>query len=313
MKVLVSGGAGFIGSHVVDKFIGLGYDVVVVDSLSTGKRENLNPAAVFYELDIRDPRLLEVVGDEKPDVINHHAAQIDVRTSVERPDFDADVNIVGSIKLLEAGLAAGAQRFIFASTGGAIYGEPDPSQLPADEETPARPISHYGCSKLAFERYLYLYRIQRGLDYVILRYPNVYGPRQDPHGEAGVTAIFALKMLGNEPCVIFGDGTETREYVYIDDIVEANVLAVEKGAGETYCLGRGIEVTVPELFETLAGLTGYSQEPKWEPLRPGEIHRICISGEKARRELGWESKVELEEGLAELAEFFRGKLQTGPA
>lgn len=307
MKILVSGAAGFIGSHVADRYTALGHDVVVVDDLSTGKRENLNPAASFYELDVRDPRLFELVGDEKPDVINHHAAQIDVRTSVERPDFDAEVNIVGSIKLLEAGLAHGVKRFIFASTGGAIYGEPDPSELPADEETPALPISHYGCSKLAFERYLYLYRVQRGLDYVVLRYANVYGPRQDPHGEAGVTAIFALKMLGNEPCTIFGDGTETRDYVYISDIVESNVLALEKGAGEVYCLGRGAEVTVPDLFHKLAELTGYKQEPRWEALRPGEIHRICISGEKARRELGWEPSVEPGEGLANLVEFFRGK------
>jgi UDP-glucose 4-epimerase len=309
MKILVTGAAGFIGSHVADRYIGLGHDVVIVDDLSTGKRENLNPAADFYELDIRDPRLFELVGDEKPDVINHHAAQIDVRTSVERPDFDADVNIVGSIKLLEAGLAHNVKRFIFASTGGAVYGEPDPSQLPADEETLALPISHYGCSKLAFERYLYLYKVQRGLDYVILRYANVYGPRQDPHGEAGVTAIFALKMLGDEPCTIFGDGTETRDYVYVDDIVESNVLALKKGTGEVYCLGRGVEVTVQELFNKLAELTGYTQEPRWEPLRPGEIHRICISGEKARRELGWEPTVEMDEGLAELVEFFKPKSQ----
>jgi UDP-glucose 4-epimerase len=305
MKILVTGGAGFIGSHVTDRYIALGHDVVVVDDLSKGKRENLNPAAIFYELDVRDSRLRELIGDEKPDVINHHAAQIDVRTSVEKPDFDADVNIIGSIKLLEAGLAHGIKRFIFASTGGAIYGEPDPSRLPADEETSARPISHYGCSKLAFERYLYLYKIQRGLDYVILRYANVYGPRQDPHGEAGVTAIFALKMLGGEPCTIFGDGTETRDYVYINDIVESNVLALEKGAGEVYCLGRGVEVTVPDLFGKLADLTGYKREPRWEPLRPGEIHRICISGEKARRELGWEPTTELGEGLGELVGFFR--------
>ncbi len=304
MKILVTGGAGFIGSHVAERYLSAGWKVAVVDNLSSGRRDNVPEGAAFYELDVRDMEFAEVVAAERPDVISHHAAQMDVRISTTEPAFDADVNIVGSIKVVEAALAAGVKKVIFSSTGGAVYGEPE--ELPVTEETPARPISQYGCSKLAVERYLYLYNVQRGLDYVALRYPNVYGPRQNPHGEAGVTAIFALKMLDGEPCVIYGDGTESRDYVYIDDVVNAHVLAADGDFNGVLCIGSSKETTVPEIFDELSALTGNDIEPRREPLRPGEIHRICISGVKAKEILGWEPKVSFNDGLARLVEHIKG-------
>jgi UDP-glucose 4-epimerase len=304
VKILVTGGAGFIGSHVAERYLLAGWKVAAIDNLSSGRRDNVPEGAAFYELDVRDIEFAEVVAAERPDVISHHAAQMDVRISTTEPAFDADVNIVGSIKVVEAALAVGVKKFIFASTGGAVYGEPD--TIPVSEETPARPISQYGCSKLAVERYLYLYNVQRGLDYVALRYPNVYGPRQNPHGDAGVTAIFALKMLDGEPCIIYGDGTESRDYVYINDVVEAHVLAVDADFNGVLCIGSSKETTVPEIFDELSALTGNDVEPRREPLRPGEIHRICISGAKAKEILGWKPKVSFEEGLARLVEYIKG-------
>ncbi|MCP4229587.1 MAG: NAD-dependent epimerase/dehydratase family protein [bacterium] len=309
MKVLVTGGAGFIGSHIVDRHIAMGDEVIVVDDLSTGKMENLNPAAKFYELDIRDDATAELILDEEPDVINHQAAQIQVTVSLKRPDFDADVNILGGLKLLEAARKVPINKFIFASTGGAIYGDPDPSLLPANEELPAAPISHYGTGKLAFEKYLHVYAETYGINYTALRYSNVFGPRQDPHGEAGVTAIFALRMLADEEIVMFGDGTETRDYTYISDIAEANILGLEKGDREILCIGRSVEVTVPEIFDRIAAITGYKKEPVRKPLRPGEVHRIYLDNSKAKRILGWEPKVNFDEGLEETVEFFRKKVK----
>lgn len=303
MKILITGGAGFIGSRVAARYLADGWDVVVVDNLTTGRRDNVPVGARFYELDIRDQEFSEVVLAERPDVVSHHAAQMDVRLSTTDPAYDADVNIIGSIKTIEAALAARASRFVFASTGGAIYGEPD--HLPVDENSPTRPISQYGCSKLAVENYLYLYRIQRGLSYVALRYPNVYGPGQNPKGEAGVTAIFTLKMLAGEPCIIFGDGTETRDYVYIDDVVEAHVRAAASDFTGVLCVGSGTETTVPTIYEKLSALTGNKIPPLREPLRPGEIHRICISGRKAQEVLGWRPKVSFDEGLGRLVAYLR--------
>jgi len=303
VKILVTGGAGFIGSCVADRYLTAGWEVAVVDNLATGRRDNVPAGARFHELDIRDASLADIIAAERPDVISHHAAQMDVRISTTQPAFDADVNIIGSIRVIEAGLAAGVKKIIFASTGGAVYGEPE--YIPVDEETPARPLSQYGCSKLAVERYLYLYAAQRGLSYVALRYPNVYGPKQNPRGEAGVTAIFALRMLAGEPCTVYGDGTETRDYVFVDDVVAAHWLAAEKPFTGVACVGSGVETTVPELFDRLAALTGYKLAPRREPLRPGEIHRISISGRRAKEVLGWEPRVGLDEGLGRLVDFFR--------
>jgi UDP-glucose 4-epimerase len=303
LKILITGGAGFIGSNVAERYLAKGWDVAIVDDLSSGRRDNVPGAASFYELDVRDLELGEVMAAERPDVVSHHAAQMDVRISTTQPAFDADVNIIGSIKVIEAALAAGVRKLIFASTGGAVYGEPE--SIPVNEDTPARPISQYGCSKLAVERYLYLYNVQRGLDYVALRYPNVYGPRQDPHGEAGVTAIFALRMLDRKPCVIFGGGAESRDYVFIDDVVAAHERAAESDYCGVLCVGSARETTVPEIYEGLSSLTGNKVEPVREPLRPGEIHRICISGAKAKEVLGWEPTVSLEEGLARLVDYIK--------
>ncbi len=313
MKILVTGGAGFIGSHIVDRHIEMGDEVVVLDNLSTGKKENLNPGATFYEMDIRDDETARVVLDENPDVISHQAAQVQVTVSRKQPALDAEVNIGGSIRMLEAARKASVKKFIFASTGGAIYGDPDPSMLPADEELPPAPISNYGAAKLSVEKYLHVYANMYGLNYVSLRYSNVFGPRQDPYGEAGVTAIFAQKMLAGEDVMMFGDGTETRDYTYISDIVEANVLALEKGDREVFCIGRAVEVTVPDIYDRIATITGYEKEPIRKPLRPGEVHRIYLDNSKAKRVLGWEPRVGFEEGLEKTIEFFEGKTNPGNA
>jgi len=303
LKILITGGAGFIGSRAAARYLADGWEVVVVDNLTSGRRDNVPTGAHFYELDIRDQEFAEVVAAERPDVLSHHAAQIDVRVSTTDPAYDADVNIIGSIKTIEAALAARVKRFIFASSGGAVYGEPD--YRPADEECPTRPVSQYGCSKLAVEHYLYLYHVQRGLNYVALRYPNVYGPGQNPRGEAGVTAIFALKMLAAEPCTIFGDGTETRDYVYIDDVVEAHVRAAASDFVGVLCIGSAVETSVPTIYEKLSALTANSIPPRREPLRLGEVRRISISGAKAQKVLAWAPTVGLEEGLRRLVAFLK--------
>ncbi len=224
-RVLVTGGAGFIGSHVVDRLVAAGHDVAVVDNLATGRRANLNPAARFYELDIRDPALGTVVERERPAVISHHAAQVDVRRSTADPLYDADVNILGSLNVLKVAVEHGVRKVIYISTGGAVYGEPE--YLPVDEDHPIHPLCEYGASKHAVEHYLYMYAENYDLDYTVLRYPNVYGPRQDPHGEAGVVAIFSQKMLKGETCTINGDGTQERDFLYVADCARAN----ETGAG----------------------------------------------------------------------------------
>jgi len=235
MKILVTGGAGFIGSHVVDAYLELGHEVVVVDNLSSGSIENLNPKAKFYEMDIRDSDIEDLFKNEKPDVVNHHAAQMDVRKSVEDPIYDADVNIIGSLNLLQNCIKYGVKKFIFASTGGAIYGEQD--YFPADEEHPTRPLSPYGVAKLTVEKYLYFYKEVHGLNYVVLRYANIYGPRQNPHGEAGVVAIFTSKMLKGEQPVINGDGFQTRDYTFVGDVVRANVLALSYEKSDVFNIG----------------------------------------------------------------------------
>jgi UDP-glucose 4-epimerase len=304
MKILVTGGAGFIGSHVVNAFIEDGHEVVIIDDLSTGRQSNLNPAARFYQVDIRDPHLEEIFRIEKPDVISHHAAQMDVRRSVAEPLFDADVNILGSLKLIEYAKKYPVKKFIYISTGGAVYGEPE--YLPCDENHPINPICQYGASKHTVEHYLYMYHVNYGLKYTVLRYPNVYGPRQDPHGEAGVVAIFCGKMLAGEPVTINGDGEQTRDYVYVGDCARANVMvADENQASGIYNLGTGKGTSVNEIFAGLRDIIGYQLAPVYGPAKVGETRFIYLSADKAAQELGWQPTMPLAEGLRKTVDYFR--------
>jgi UDP-glucose 4-epimerase len=304
VKVLVTGGAGFIGSHVVDDLVKHGYQVVVVDDLSTGRRSNLNPAATFYQMDIRSPEIADIFEKEKPDFVDHHAAQMDVRRSVVEPLFDADVNIRGSINLIEAALRNKVKRFVYISTGGAVYGEPE--YLPCDENHPINPICPYGASKHTVEHYLYMYRQNYGLEYSVLRYPNVYGPRQDPHGEAGVVAIFTGLMLDGKQAHINGDGQQERDFVYVGDCARANRLALEKNAGSgIYNLGYGIGTSINEIFDHLKQITGYPLEVAYAPAKVGETRRIFLDATKAKQELGWQPTVDLPEGLQRTVEYFK--------
>lgn len=303
MKILVTGGAGFIGSHVVDGYINLGHDVVIVDNLRTGFRHNVNAKATFVELDIRSPKLDEVFVTEKPDVVGHFAAQMDVRQSLEDPLFDADCNVLGTINLLECCVRHNVKKVIYASTGGAIYGEPD--SLPADEGYPTNPLSHYGLSKFVAEEYIRLYRRIYNLDYTILRFPNVYGPRQNPHGEAGVCAILVALMLEGKTPTLFGHGEPLRDYVYVGDIAKANILALDKGSGEIINLGSGKGTSVRELYDILADYLGFNAEPVLKPLRPGEVERIFITGTKAKEILGWTPGVDIATGLRLTADYIK--------
>ncbi|HDP34674.1 MAG TPA: NAD-dependent epimerase/dehydratase family protein [Candidatus Hydrogenedentes bacterium] len=301
--ILVTGGAGFIGSHVVDAFIQKGHDVIVVDDLSSGNSDYVHEAAVFYEMDVRSPQLESVFEAHKPDVISHHAAQIDVRKSVEDPVYDADVNIRGALNLLEMSVKYGVRKFVFASTGGAIYGSP--ASLPADENCVPKPESPYGTSKLCVEQYIHLYNRIHKINFTILRYPNVYGPRQSAHGEAGVCSIFAGLMLAGKTPVLYGKGDAFRDYVFVDDIAHANVLALNKAPGETINLGSGVGITVKQLYEIIKKLTGFSGKAVLKPLRPGEVKGIYITGERAAKMLGWKPSVSLEEGLRRTVAFVR--------
>jgi len=308
MNILVTGGAGFIGSHVVDSYIELGHNVIVVDNLSTGSLENLNPKAKFYQLDIRDDRIEEIFKNEKINIVNHHAAQMDVRKSVEDPIYDADVNIIGSLKLLQFSIKYGVKKFIFASTGGAIYGEQD--YFPADEEHPTRPLSPYGVAKLTVEKYLFFYKEVHGLNYVVLRYANIYGPRQNPHGEAGVVAIFTSKMLKGEQPIINGDGLQTRDYTYVGDVVRANVLALNYDKSDVFNIGTGIETDVNTLFHKLKNLTKANCDEVHGPPKPGEQRRSVISYDKIYKTLGWKPEISLDEGLRLTVEFFKNKFKS---
>ena len=309
MKVLVTGGAGFIGSHVADGYLAEGLDVVVVDDLSRGSRQNVSPQARFYQLDIRDRAALRAIFEqEKPNLINHHAAQIDVRRAVKEPIFDAECNIFGSIHLLELAVEYKIRRFIYASTGGAIYGEP--KALPATEETPVLPITPYGISKHTAEHYLYLYNLLYGLPYVVLRYGNVYGPRQSSKGEAGVVAIFCEQMLQGITPTIYGDGSKTRDYVEVSDVARANVQALKMGDGEIFNTSSGVRTTDYEIFAAVReALDIPPLEPRYAPKRPGEVDHIGLDVSKAHAGLAWEPQVELRQGIKKTAEWFRQRLQ----
>ncbi|HEX6032820.1 MAG TPA: NAD-dependent epimerase/dehydratase family protein [Anaerolineales bacterium] len=303
-KILVTGGAGFIGSHVVDLFLAKGYEVVVLDDLSTGRLSNLNPEAKFYQLDIRSPQVREVFAAERPDYVSHHAAQIDVRRSVAEPLFDADVNILGSINLIECAREFQVKHFIYISSGGAAYGEPE--RLPCDEDHPVNPICPYGASKHMVEHYLYMYHANYGLQYTVLRYPNVFGPRQNPHSEAGVVAIFTGKMLANEPAVVNGDGEQTRDFVYVGDCAYANYLALtmEHQPG-IYNLGWGRPTSINQIFYALAKITGYSHPIQHGPAKVGETRHIYLDAQKAAKELGWTPTLTIEQGLEKTVSYFR--------
>jgi len=306
MRILVTGGAGFIGSHTVDALVQRAYDVAIIDDLSTGKRGHLNPRARFYQADLRDAKpVTEVIEQERPEVIYHLAAQMDVRRSVADPVFDAQVNLFGLLNVMEAARGRGLKRVIFASSGGAIYGEQD--VFPCDENHLCRPVSPYGVAKLASERYLFFYRNEYGIGYTALRYGNVYGPRQDPHGEAGVVAIFCGRLLSAQPCTIYGDGRQTRDYVYVGDVAAANVAALEHPADGPFNIGSGIESDVNQLYTELAQLAGVRTAAVYGAARPGEQRRSCILPALAGHKLGWEPKVSLHDGLATTFEYFKRK------
>lgn len=307
MNILITGGAGFIASHVADAYIAAGHRVIIVDNLSSGSRDNINPNAVFYERDIRDENLEEIFQKERIDVVNHHAAQMDVRRSVADPKFDASVNVLGGLNIFENARKYGVKKIIFASTGGAIYGEQD--YFPADEEHPLRPLSPYGITKLTTEKYLYFYKAVYSIDYIVLRYANVYGPRQNPHGEAGVVAIFCNKLLKGEQPLINGDGKQTRDYVYVGDVVKANLLALSYNGTNTFNIGTGIETDVNFLFRTLSASLNPQCPEQHGPAKAGEQQRSVISAKKIESLLGWKPTVTIEEGLRLTAEYFRTKNQ----
>ncbi|MDY0082593.1 MAG: NAD-dependent epimerase/dehydratase family protein [Ignavibacteriaceae bacterium] len=303
MKILVTGGAGFIASHIVDAFIKEGHRIVVVDDLSTGFEKNVNTKAKFVKANICDKELAELFEKENFDVVNHHAAQMDVRRSVKDPEFDAKTNILGTINLLQNCVKYNVKKFMFASTGGAIYGEQD--YFPADEKHNTQPKSPYGISKLAVEKYLYFYNSEYDLNYTILRYANIYGPRQNPFGEAGVVAIFSTKLLKSEQPNINGDGKQTRDYVFVGDVVKANVITLTDNNSDIYNIGTGIETDVNQLFNYLNHITNANKEEKHGPPAPGEQMRSVITSDKMFRKFGWRPDTKLEDGLKGTVDFFK--------
>ena len=304
MRILVTGGAGFIGSNVVDGFVARGAEVAVFDNLSTGRREFIHRDARFFEGDLTDPAAVDrCLAEFRPEVVDHHAAQIDVRHSVHDPVHDARTNVLGTLTLLQGCTRHGVRKLIYASTGGALYGEA--RFLPATEDHPVNPESPYGVSKHTVEHYLYLWKLLHGLDYTILRYPNVYGPRQNPLGEAGVNAIFIGLMMEGKPPSIFGTGAQVRDYLYVEDVVAANLLSLSAGSGEILNLGTATGTSVLDIVRELNSLMGLELEPIFEPARPGEIQRIYLDASRARRLLGWEPKIPFREGLRRTVEWFR--------
>jgi UDP-glucose 4-epimerase len=307
MKVLVTGGAGFIGSHLVDRLVQEGHEVAVVDNLSTGKRRNINRAARFFKLDIQSWRLERVFRNERPNVVMHLAAQMDVRKSVEDPIFDAQVNVLGTLNVLQQSVKHGVRKVVFSSSGGAIYGEQEIYPVPESHIT--RPLSPYGISKLCGEQYLSYYQRVSGLQIVSLRYANVYGPRQDPDGEAGVVAIFIQKLLNNEQAIVNGNGRQTRDFVYVEDVVEANLAVMGQEIQGTYNVGTGEETSVNDLLRILIAHTNSTCKEVHGPAKNGEQVRSVIDSSKLRQEASWEPRTELKEGLKHTVEYFRERMR----
>jgi UDP-glucose 4-epimerase len=309
VRILVSGGAGFIGSHVVDAYLAAGHEVAVLDNFSTGRVENVNPAASVHRVDLRDqPEVEKAVTTFRPELVSHHAAQSEVPKSVADPAYDAAINVVGALNLLKASADHGVRKVIFSSTGGALYGEPD--VVPADEDHPTRPLSPYGTSKLAFEQYLATFRRTFGIDFTVLRYANIYGARQDFHAEEGrVIAIFASRMLEGKPVIIDGTGEQSRDMLHVGDVAAANLAALEKGSGGTFHVSTGIPVTINDLYRKLALLTNYRLEPSYGPSRKGDVYRIALDNTRARRHLDWEPRLTLEEGLSLTVDYFREQVR----
>jgi UDP-glucose 4-epimerase len=314
VKALVTGGAGFIGSTLVDRLLAEGHTVDVVDNLSTGSLANLaearrtrNGHLTFHQLDIRSPDLAALINKCRPEVVFHLAAQADVRVSVADPVFDADVNVIGSLRVIEGARLSGARKVVFASSGGTIYGNPNPADLPVKESYPQRPLSPYGVSKKVVADYLTAYRELHNLEFTALALANVYGPRQDPHGEAGVVAIFAGRLLAGQPCTIYGDGSQTRDFVFVDDVVDAFARAADRGGGLVLNIGTGTETSVNDLYRAMVAYAGGDRQAVRAPARPGELARNCLDPSRAAIHLGWKPWTALDAGTAAVLDWFRDR------